>query len=250
MSRLVRRFIAPLLLLVSHALWATQFAYVQSAIAANLSSLAYTSNVSSGQILIAFSFSYSGSCGTSTTDTMGNSWYPLSLLGGSTGCAFYTVSAASGADTVSVAGLTGDYGLAVAAYSTSNAQYYIESAVIDSVTNTVSPSVVGSGSVVSGADSVEIMAVTFFWNQHGSYTMTSSPATLRQYTGGINGSETMAFADQDLTTSINPGAKYTNTFTGGSNDGHGTAIFLVAPVSSGGGGTVITVPVAVQGYAY
>lgn len=98
-------------------------AYVQSATEYTTDGvLAYSSNVTGGNLLIAV-VSGSGTADPSVSDSLGNSWTDIPrLLGGGGGTSFtlkmfYTISTSTGANTVTITGLPADQGMSIYEYS-------------------------------------------------------------------------------------------------------------------------------------
>lgn len=217
----------------------SSFTYVQSNSAAASLTVAFSSNVTSGNLLVAVGGAFNSQNPTGCTDTLGNSYTLLGIMNGSAGVTFiyYTITGSSGANTITIGG-----------WSTSNAllccgEYTIPSNFL--ISREGFQDIQGSGGLnnytikfpfdTHGSPSVptELLLITA-WMDFNAHTWTMSNGTKRFDTDPGDGT---AFLYGDYDTSTSPISTNISTFSTGTDQVVSLTMFLFIPASGGGGTT-------------
>lgn len=240
-----------------------QFSYVQSAFsyASSSDTVAYTSDVTEGDLLIAAWGGWGTAAPTGVTDTLGNTWYPTTAYTGEGGNPhlniWVAIAGSSGANTVTFAGGTGGdnayilgeyvlgsgYGIFTLPISENNGGTSLTMGSLAAGDNVYN----NAGYQAWTADS-EFMFIMIVYDQTNNHEWTSSAATVRIESPVNPDIPAMCLADQDLTS--NPftfASPYENEFSWSSGDTEGTVgcgVVLVAAGSGGGGGGATAVAYA------
>jgi hypothetical protein len=217
----------------------SSFSYVQSNHVATDLSVSFSSNVTSGNLLVAVGGAFNSSNPTGCTDTLGNSYTLLGIFNGSGGIVFiyYTITSSSGANTITIGG-----------WSTSNAvlccgEYTVPSNFL--ISREGFQDIQGSGGSsnytiefpfdMKGSPTVptEIMAITT-WMDFNAHSWTMSNGTKRLDEDPGDGT---AFLYGDYDTSTSPLSTNISTFSTGTDQVLALTMFLFTPGSGGGGTT-------------
>jgi len=211
------------------------FSFVQSRSTNNAASLAYTSNVTSGNLLVVGFGEFAGSFPTSITDTLSNTWR---LMGHYTFSStvlqiWFAISGASGANTVTINNGSGTgEGLIIAEY------------VVPTTYSICAgpPSNVGTGTTISTGVGIETqtdsLVIVMYGDQHTNHTVSSANLNVRETQSLAGPGVVFALGDTTASTGIPLGTQYSFTWTGATNNA-GTLIALALNDASSAGGTII-----------
>lgn len=228
-------------LLFAASLDAAAISFVQGASVLNSKTLAYSTNVTTGDLLAVFAGGGDGTCPTAISDTLGNTWNaPVCVLGGSGSALAYfgVVSNGTGADTITLTWTwtTGTYtGIVIGEYALPSTSALTVGTVIPQSGGGYM-TVTQRGIVPSGTD---YAILTGMVDAHSDHTWASGTGTVRQSLDMVACGCTMAIGDSgDLSGGLVPGTPYSATYGDGLFAGSGGLLYqnLLLVATSGGGG--------------
>ena len=215
----------------------SSFTFVQSNDATASLSVAFSSNVTAGNLLVAIGGGFNNQNPTGCTDTIGNSYTLLQEADGAFGTVFiyYAINTTSAANTITIGGWSttnsvlccGEYTVP-SNFLISREEYLDVSAGPQSYTIQFPFATIGSPTVPT-----EILLITA-WMDFNSHSWTMSNGTKRLDTDPGDGT---AFLYGDYDTSTSPISTSIATFSHGSAQALGITMFLFIPGSGGGGTT-------------
>lgn len=222
-------------LMAPSAFAVTGFTRVQSATATNSTTVAFGSNVTTGNLLIAYLGQRSGATdsGLTVSDTLANTWHKASYITGNAAqVIWWAVSSSSGADTITWSAANPDQGTVIVEYST--------------------PASIGIGglSFISGLGSVTAMnlnplqaptdglLLVIFYDEDTGFPVTGNNVTVVQQ-GTPPGSDTYALGEAIGVLSASTSYGFTWS-TGHPTNSLGGLLVTANGSGSGGGQTAYT----------
>ena len=233
-----------LIIALATASHAAVFGYSQSAALINSSTVAFSGNVTSGHLLIAWYGAVNGGSQVGFSDTIGNIWTAPScvLFGSSSICVSLAISKSTAADTVT---------LTSPGANVNEAVMIGEYTVPASFTLLIGQGCASTGPYTCGLTTftitqngiippgTEYMTITGFFDEHTAHSWSSSTgATVEQQPAMAACFCAVGFGDHDLTTTVAIASPYTDNYGSafsGSTSLVGLAVVLQANAGSTGG---------------
>ena len=211
------------------------FSYVQSTSTAASLSVAFTSNVTAGNLLVAVGGAFNTGLVTGCSDTLGNSYTLLGEFVGQGGAGFiyYAISASSGANTITVTGASTSNQVLCCGEYTVPASFFISREGFQDISAGPTSYALTFPFATEGSPSVpaEIMLITC-WMDYNAHTWTMSAGTKRVDTDPGDGTAFL-YGDYDTTTS--PISTTISAFSAGVDQTISITMYLWTPGSGGGG---------------
>jgi hypothetical protein len=210
------------------------FSYVQSNDAATSLTVAYSSNVTAGNLLVVIGGAFNTGIPTGCTDSIGNSYTQLGLFQGQAGGVFiyYAINASSGTNTATIAGWNTSNQILCCGEYTVPANFLISRDGFVDVSAGSNSYTVEYPFATKGTPTVpsEIMLITA-WMDFNAHSWTMSNGTKRF---DLDPGDGTAFLYGDYDTTTSPISTAISPFSTGVGQACGLMMFLSTPGSGGG----------------
>lgn len=213
------------------------FSYVQSANTDNATSLAFGSNNTAGNLIVAFYDNFANALPGSVTDSQGNTYTKLTSSASTTQrfSIWVAQNIAAGANTVTFNGASATLSdIIIAEYAVPTDYHLVAQPIIQTDTTNTLPVSFPAIPVGSPAFPLEVMLITALYDSNSFHGWTISNGSIRE-TAHNPASATAVLGDWDVMT---PTGAVSTTIAGTGSAGawSGCSVVLMVPSGGGGGG--------------